>query len=201
MEEGNLSAKAKTEAWEGIPGGNLTRGSLTLHPLPWYLLNHGLSGKAPVQSCPARSQQLTGREAARFCARRNRGGIKRNGDICACHHLPGKARQGESGGTDSSRRVARPLVSSHAERGRAARRGHTVQPVRGHTRAAAFREERALSSPYTMSCSCQVRAKTVSLRSKWQLNTQNYKEASVGDRGQQGESSPLCAPGAPGHYQ
>lgn len=139
MEEGNLSAKAKTEAWEGIPGGNLTRGSLTLHPLPWYLLNHGLSGKAPVQSCPARSQQLTGREAARFCARRNRGGIKRNGDICACHHLPGKARQGESGGTDSSRRVARPLVSSHAEPGRAARRGHTVQPVQGHTRAAACR--------------------------------------------------------------
>lgn len=62
-------------------------------------------------------------------------------------------------------------------------------------------EERALSSPYTMSCSCQVRAKTVSLRSEWQLNTQNYREASLGDRGQQGESSPLCAPGAPRHYQ
>lgn len=184
MEEGNLSAKAKTEAWEGIPGGNLTRGSLTLHPLPWYLLNHGLSGKAPVQSCPARSQQPTGREAARFCARRNWGGIKRNGDICACHHLPGKARQGkveeptlqDEWLAHSCPPTPSPAVQPDVD--------IPSSPYGDIPELRLVREERALSSLYTMSCSCQVRAKTVSLCSKWQLSTQNYREASLGDRWQ-----------------
>lgn len=57
MEGGNLSAKARIEAWEGIPGGNLTRGSLTLQALSQCWLHHGLSGKAPVQSRPADSWQ------------------------------------------------------------------------------------------------------------------------------------------------
>lgn len=59
------------------------------------------------------------------------------------------------------------------------------------------REERALSSLYMTTCSCQVHANMVSLCSKWQLNTQNYREGFLGDLWEQGEILLLCAPGDP----
>ena len=154
-----------------------------------------------MQRCPAHGKQLTGREAAHLCARRNWGGIKRNGDICACHRLPGRARQGkveELPLQDEWVAHSCPPMPSPATQPDV---DILSGPYGDIPELGLVREERALSSLYMMSCSCQVRAKVVSLCSKQQLNAQNYRETSLPDHWQQGESLPLCAPGASSHYQ
>jgi len=102
-----------------------------------------------------------------------------------------ESTSGASGGTDSTRQVGIPPVSSHAEPSRAARPTAASSRYGDIPELGLVREERALSSLYTMSCSCQAHARTVSLCSKWQLNTGYYREASSGDHWQHGESSAL----------
>lgn len=89
--------------------------------LPWNVLNHGLAGKTPVQSCPARGRQGKGKT-----------GVKLKGMGASLH---GKHIRGELGKwlfkrsalPTPSRPPTQPGVDTRA-----------VQPVWGHTRAGAW---------------------------------------------------------------